>query len=49
MYFGETPAGTQGCVYLGSGTIVVKPSHTMSLSYIIGHEINHLRQYRESH
>jgi hypothetical protein len=49
VYMGKTPGGSEGCVYLGSGTIVVNPNHTSSLSYIIGHEINHLRQYRESH
>ena len=48
VYFGKTPGSTQGCVYLGSGTIIVNPNHTLSLSAIIGHEINHLRQYRES-
>jgi hypothetical protein len=49
VYFGKTPAGSQGCVYLGSGTIVINPNHVSSLSLIIGHEINHLRAYRESH
>ncbi len=49
VYMGKTPGGSEGCVYLGSGTIVVNPNHTSSLSYIIGHEINHLRQYRQSH
>jgi hypothetical protein len=48
LYFGKTPAGSEGAVYLGSGTIVINPNHTSSLSYIIGHEIQHLRQYRES-
>lgn len=49
VYMGKTPGGSEGCVYLGSGTIIVNPNHTSSLSYIIGHEINHLRQYRGSH
>lgn len=49
VYFGKTPAGSQGCVYLASGTIVISPNHVSSLSFIIGHEIEHLRQYRMSH
>jgi hypothetical protein len=49
VYIGKTPGGSEGCVYLGSGTIVINPNHTSSLSYIIGHEIQHLREYRESH
>jgi hypothetical protein len=48
---GMVPAlhgGTQGCVFLSSATIVINPNHTASLESIIAHEINHLRQYRES-
>jgi hypothetical protein len=52
IYIAMVPAlqgGAQGCVFLGSGTIVINPNHTADLSWIIGHEINHLRDYRERH
>ncbi len=52
VYITMVPAlqgGAQGCVFLGSGTIVINPSHSASLSSIIGHEIDHLVDYRKRH